>query len=39
LVLCILTAYKSSAGWNKRRQDAGVASKEGTMFALTEGNN
>jgi hypothetical protein len=39
VVLCILTAYKPPAGWNKRRQDAGTASKEGAMFAQTEGNN
>ena len=29
VVLCILTAYKPPAGWNKHRQDAGAASKEG----------
>jgi hypothetical protein len=39
VVLCILTAYKPPAGWNKRRQDAGAASKEGAMFTQTEGNN
>jgi hypothetical protein len=37
--LCILTAYKPPAGWNKHKQDAGTASKEGAMFAQTEGNN
>ena len=35
VVLCILTAYKPPAGWNKRRQDAGAASKEWAMFAQT----
>jgi hypothetical protein len=39
VVLHILTAYKPPAGWNKCRQDAGAASKEGAMFAQTEGNN
>jgi hypothetical protein len=39
VVLCILTAYKPPAGWNKHRQDSGAASKEGAMFAQTEGNN
>jgi hypothetical protein len=39
VVLWILTAYKPPAGWNKCRQDAGAASKEGAMFAQTEGNN
>ncbi len=39
VVLCILTVYKPPAGWNKRRQDAGTASKEGAMFAQTEENN
>jgi hypothetical protein len=39
VVLCIFTAYTPPAGWNKRRQDAGAASKEGAMFAQTEGNN
>jgi hypothetical protein len=39
VVLHILTDYKPPAGWNKRRQDAGAASKEGTVFAQTKGNN
>ncbi len=39
VVLRVLTAYKPPAGWNKRRQDAGAASKEGAVFAQTEGNN
>jgi hypothetical protein len=39
VVLCILTVYKLPAGWKKRRQDAGATSKEGAMFAQTEGNN
>ncbi len=39
VVLCILTVYKPPAGWNKRRQDAGAASKERAMLAQTEGNN
>ncbi len=39
VVLCLLTAYKPLAGWNKHRLDAGAASKEGAMFAQTKGNN
>jgi hypothetical protein len=39
VVLCILTAYKPPAEWNKHRQDARTASKEGATFAQTEGNN
>jgi hypothetical protein len=39
VVLHLLTAYKPPAGWNKHRQDAGATSKEGAMFAQTEGNN
>jgi hypothetical protein len=39
VVICILTAYKLPAGWNKCRKDTGAASKEGAIFAQTEGNN
>ncbi len=38
-MLCILTAFKPPAGWNKRRQDAGAASKEEAMFVQPKGNN
>ncbi len=34
-VLRILNAYVPPAGWNKRRQEAGVTSEEGAMFAQT----
>ena len=33
--LRILNAYVPPAGWNKRRQEAGAASKERAMFAQT----
>jgi hypothetical protein len=38
-VLCIFNAYQPPAGWGKRRQDAGAGTKEGAMFAQTEGDN
>jgi hypothetical protein len=38
-VLCILNAYQPSAGWGKHRQDAGAGTKEGAVFAQTEGDN
>ena len=34
-VLQILNAYQPPPGWNKRQQEAGAASKEGSMFAQT----
>jgi hypothetical protein len=34
-VLQIPNAYVPPAGWNKHQQEAGAASKEGVMFALT----
>ncbi len=38
--LRILTAYKPPVGWNKRQgQEAGTASKEGAIFAQTEGGS
>jgi hypothetical protein len=36
-LLRILNAYVLPAGWNKRRQEAGSANKEGAMFAQTGG--
>jgi hypothetical protein len=38
-VLCILNAYQPPMGWGKRRHDTGVGTKEGAMFAQTEGDN
>jgi hypothetical protein len=38
-VLCILNAHQPPAGWGKCRQDAGVGTKEGAIFAQTEGDN
>jgi hypothetical protein len=38
-VLCILNAYQQPVGWGKRRQDAGMGTEEGAMFAQTEGDN
>jgi hypothetical protein len=38
-VLLILNTYQPPAGWEKGRQNAGVGTKEGVMFAQTEGNN
>jgi hypothetical protein len=35
----ILNAYTPPAGWNKRRQEAGTTSKEGAIFAQTEGGD
>ena len=32
-VLRILNAYQPPAGWNKCRQEAGAATKEGATFA------
>jgi hypothetical protein len=38
-VLLILNAYHPPMGWGKRRQDAGAGTKQGAMFAQTEGDN
>jgi hypothetical protein len=38
-VLHILNAYQPLMGWGKHRQDAGAGTKEGAMFAQTEGGN
>jgi hypothetical protein len=38
-VLQILNTYQPPAGWNMRRQEAGTASKEGAIFAQTEGGD
>ncbi len=32
-VLRILNAYQPPAGWNRRKQDTGAGTEEGTMFA------
>jgi hypothetical protein len=38
-VLQILNKYQPPAGWNKRQQEAGAASKEGAMFAQSDGGD
>jgi hypothetical protein len=38
-VLHILNAYQPPGGWGKHRQDARAGTKEGAMFAQTEGDN
>jgi hypothetical protein len=38
-VLRILNAYQPPTGWGKHKQDAGTGTKEGAMFAQTEGDN
>jgi hypothetical protein len=38
-VLRILNAFQLPAGWNKRRQEAGTASKEGAIFVQAEGGD
>ena len=38
-ILQILNAYQPPAGWNRRWQEAGAASKEGAMFTQTEGED
>ncbi len=38
-VLKILNAYLPPAGWNRRKQDAGAGTEEGTMFAQAEGGD
>jgi hypothetical protein len=38
-VLCILNAYQPPVGWGKCSQDARAGTKEGDMFAQTEGDN
>jgi hypothetical protein len=39
ILLQILNAYQPTAGWNKRRQEAGTTSKEGAIFVQTEGGD
>ena len=38
-VLRILNAYQPPAGWNRRKQDTGAGTEEGTMFAQAEGGD
>jgi hypothetical protein len=38
-VLRILNAYQPPAGWNKCRQKAGATSKEGAIFAQSDGGD
>jgi hypothetical protein len=38
-VLQILNTYQPPVLWNKRRQEAGTTSKEGAIFAQTEGRD
>jgi hypothetical protein len=39
VVLCILNTYQMTIGWGKRRQETRAGTKEGAMFAQTEGDN
>jgi hypothetical protein len=38
-VLKILNAYQPPAGWNRRKQDTGAGTVEGTMFAQAKGGD
>jgi hypothetical protein len=38
-VLRILNAYQPPAGWNRREQDTGAGTEEGTMFAQAKGGD
>jgi hypothetical protein len=38
-VLRILNAYQPPAGWNRRKQNTGAGTEEGTMFAQAEGGD